>query len=70
MGIKYDPQKNDKLEERAKEMAEYYYAKLGNMGINGVRACLHRVGEENPPLHELLVREWREIYEAHGRRPK
>jgi hypothetical protein len=67
MRTPYDPLKNDKLEERAKEMAEYYHARLDKMGINGVRACLARILIENPQLYALLAKEWRELYESSQR---
>lgn len=64
MGTQYDPKKNDKLEERAKEMVEFYMARRDKMGGRGITECLRRVAQENPPLYAHLNRELTEYKRA------
>lgn len=55
--------RNSSLEDRAKEMAEYYWSRRseGKMTDRDITVCVTRVKQEHPKLHAELVKCLREL---------
>jgi hypothetical protein len=66
----YKPESDSELEDRAKQMAEYYMGHREKMGDDGIRACMRRVAQENPKLHRFLQHELTEYIRSENRKPK